>query len=209
MGSHAKFILSLSIFFGVYELFRYLSLPYIQSGIGNIASFVIHYAVAYSLLFMLGLRIPSLVKSQIIKISIANLTLFILISFGLFITYGKFIPTQDLKYPPSIYYFSYAIFISSILWIYSVDIDNILIKIKLIGLVLFIAQNSLWIYLWHIPFIKMFVEVVETNFFLKYLITFSMSAFITYCQVWIVNNVITRHITNATFNKNIKALLTG
>jgi hypothetical protein len=209
IDSSTKYILILSAFFCGYEVFRYLSLPYIQTGFGYTASLVIHYAVAYSLLFALGLRITSLDKSQMTKLSLINLLLFIVISIGLFLVNDRYIFLEELKNPPSIYYFSYSLFISSILWIYSRKIENTLGKLKLKSSILFIAQNSLWIYFWHIPIINIFLKLPDVNFVLEYLVVFSVSALITYCQIWIVNNVVVKHISNTNLSKNIKALLTG
>lgn len=209
INSSAQYIFILSAFFFIYEVLRYLSLPYIKTGVGYIASLIIHYAIAYSLLFALGLRITSLNKSQIAKLSLANLALFIVICSRSFLIYGQYISLEQFKNPPSIYYFSYSIFMFSILWMYSAEIEYMLEKLELKSLVLFVAQNSLWIYFWHILFVNIFLKLPNVNFVLKYLVIFSMSAFLTYCQVWIVSNVIAPHISSTTLQKNIKALLTG
>jgi peptidoglycan/LPS O-acetylase OafA/YrhL len=143
------------------------------------------------------------------KLSLINLLLFIVIGVGLFLVNDHYIFLEELKNPPSIYYFSYSLFISSILWIYSRKIENTLGKLKLKSSILFIAQNSLWIYFWHIPIINIFLKLPDVNFVLEYLVVFSVSALITYCQIWIVNNVVIKHISNTNLSKNIKALLTG
>ncbi len=205
IDSHFRYLLMLALFFALYELLRYVSLPYIQWGTGRNVSLITHYLIPYSILFALGLRIPLLTKRQVLYISIINLALLILIGLGLFLAYGEFIPTIKFKYPPSIYYFSYAVFVSCLLWVYSLPIEKILEKIKLTRLIFFISHNTIWIYLWHIPFIK----ILQMNFALKYIVIFSISVTIVYCQVWFVNNVLLGRISNATTRKNIKVLLTG
>lgn len=203
--SHYYYLLSLTIFFAVYELVRYLSVLDIESSVGTVVNLVIPYVVPYSILFALGLRIPSLNKRQMIIVSIFNLGLFIVLGAILFLIFGEFKPTQALKYPPSTYYFSYSIFVSCILWGFSLSIEKIFKKIKLLQMVLFIAQNSIWIYLWHIPFVK----IPYANFALKYVIVFSISVAIVYCQVWLVNNVFMNLTSSVVARKNMKILLTG
>lgn len=203
--SHNKYFLILVIWFLFYELLRYLSLPYIQEGIGNYISSITHYIIPYAIVFAVGLRLPSLNKKQLQNFMFISLGIFILIGFGLFFAYEKILPTQALKYPPSIYYFSYAFFVSCLLWRYSASIDLFIEKLKIKNVVLFIAQNSIWIYLWHIPLVK----VLHTNFAVKYVVVLFISVSIVYLQVWIVNNFLINRIASDNLRRNIKALLTG
>lgn len=203
--SHNKYFLFLFTSFLFYELLRYISLPYIQGGIGKYISLITHYIIPYAIVFAVGLRLPSLNKKQLHHFLFISLGIFILIGFGLFFTYEKILPTQALKYPPSIYYFSYALFVSCLLWLYSASLNLFIEKLKIKNFVLFIAQNSIWIYLWHIPLVK----VLHINFAMKYIVVLIISVFIVYLQVWIVNNFLINRIASDNLRKNIKALLTG
>ena len=115
-------------------------------------------------------------------------------------------PTQDFKYPPSIYYFSYAIAVSMFLWLISPFSQTILESRKHVNtLVMFIAHNSIWVYLWHIPGMKF----LHTHFLIKYVIAFSLAVFVTFIQVWVVENVLVNLSNSGRFKRNIRTLLTG
>lgn len=203
--SYKKTLVIVFISFFSYEILRYFSLPYIQEGAGKIVSLYVLYIIPYAIIFYLGLLMLQMNKRQIYTFCIINLFIFILIGLLLFIYNGKIIKTQTFKYPPSIYYFSYALFVSNFLWLCINQIDCLFEKINIKNLVLFIANNSIWIYLWHIPLIK----VINTNFFLKYFAVFAIAASITYIQVWGVNNLLIKRVYSEGVRKNIKILLTG
>lgn len=202
---NSKFFILIAICFSLYELVRYLSLPYIQSGPGKIASLVVLDAIPYSLTFLIGLRMRTMSKIHLYAVSACSLAVFILMGAGLFLHADRLIPTQAFKYPPSIYYLSYALFVSSLLWIFSKQLERLFAKLKIKNTVLFIAGNSMWIYLWHIPLVK----VVHANFLIKYLIVFSVAVSIVYAQAWVVNHLLLRKAHSQQVKKTIKALLIG
>ena len=201
---NSKYFATLVLIFLAYELLRYFSLPYIQTGAGEIISSVALYLIPYGIIFALGLRITQLNTSQLNTIAFASLATFIFACIALFLFNGEFISTQSLKYPPSIYYFSYALFISSLLWLNSQHIDHVIERLKIKDFVLFTARNSIWVYLWHIPLVK----TIHTHFLLKYFIAFGVAAAVTYVQVSIVSHLLNR-IQSAGLRKNIKMLFTG
>jgi len=201
----SKYFFVLVIFFLLYEFLRYLSLPYIQEGAWEIVALVALDIIPYAIIFSIGLRMIQMNKKQLYALSFISLGTLIFVGFGLFLHSGQVIPTQELKYPPSMYYFSYALFISSLLWIYSENIDRIFGIAKVKNIVLFIANNSIWIYLWHIPLVK----VVHTNFAVKYLIVFTVAVSITYAQIWIVSHLLIKGMLSDKLRKNIKMVLTG
>jgi fucose 4-O-acetylase-like acetyltransferase len=201
---NSQYFMILALSFLAYELLRYFSLPYIQSGAGELASSVALYLVPYGIIFAIGLRMIQLNKNQLYAIAFSSLAIFIVAGLWLWFLNNEFIPTQSLKYPPSIYYFSYAVFISSLLWIHSGFIDQSIETLKLKPLVLFIARNSIWVYLWHIPLIK----TIQTHFFLKFLIAFSVAVTLTYVQIWMIDHLL-KHIKSEQLRKNIKMVFTG
>ena len=201
---NSKYFATLALGFLAYELLRYVSLPYIQPGAGELISSVILYLIPYGILFAIGLRMTQINTKQLYALAFISLATLIFAGLGLFLLNGKIVPTQSLKYPPSIYYFSYALFISSLLWIHSQSIDHVIEKLKIKNFVLFTARNSIWIYLWHIPLVK----TLHSHFILKYLIAFSVAVLITYVQVSLVSRLSSR-IQSTKLKSNIKMLLTG
>ena len=187
-----------------YELVRYFALPYIWQGKGEIVSAVLLYVIPYGTLFAIGLRMANAAKQQLYVIASVSLGIFAIAGMGLFLVTGEFIPTQSLKYPPSIYYFSYALFVSSLLWIYSEKIEYLFEKINIKNGVLFIASNSIWIYLWHIPLIKN----IHTHYVLKFFIVYIAAVVITYVQISLVSYLL-KNIDSVELKRNIKILFTG
>lgn len=194
----------IAIVFIVYEAVRYFSMPLIENDAAKTISLIVYYIVPYTIIFAIGLRIPTLKNHLVINISFVSLALFILLGFGIYIATGSIATTQAFKYPPSIYYFSYALFVASLLWFFREKIESVIDKVNVKHIVLFCAQNSIWIYLWHIPIVKFF----DANFAVKYVVAFTVAASITFVQVGIVKRI-NAHIQNTTLRKNIRALFTG
>lgn len=204
--SDSVYLYTLLTIFIFYEICRHVTAPYIVTEFGRIASLIILYAIPYSLLFALGLRIPTLTEKSNKAILLAFLICFALLTGAHCYTSGEFVPTQQFKYPPTIYYFSYAISVSVFLWLSSYKIWEILQKNKMMtNFVLFMARNSIWIYLWHIPLVKL----IHFNYLLKYFIVIPISLLIAYSQTWMVNNIFLKNISNDQTRKNIKMILTG
>ncbi len=204
ISSNKRYFGTLTLILVVYEIARYFSLPYIQDNTGEAISLISHYIIPYSIIFAIGLRLPSLEDKHASFLSLTSLVIFVSLGTWIYATTGMAAPTQHYKYPPSIYYLSYALFVSSFLWIFRRQFEFILEKTKSKEFVLFCAQNSIWIYLWHIPFVKFF----HSHFIVKYIVVFSISVLLTFIQVWIINKVMNQ-IQSVIIKKNIKVLFTG
>jgi len=172
---------------------------------GNLLSMVINFIIPYSLVFMIGLRLPILSLSQTRMLGTICLTIFVSICFYLYFVNGSVVPTQVFKYPPRLYYFSYAIGVGALVWSFIVPIEKGFSLLKLKNISSFIGQNSIWTYLWHIPF----VQVIEGPFLLKYVLVYMASVVLTYIQVTLVHHWLMPRIYNVRLSKTVKTLLTG
>ena len=189
-----------------YEIFRIMSQDFFATDAGQSIASVTHYLIPYSLIFAIGLRLPFMTFKEILWCMAIALGFFISLAIYFWHLEGSFVPTQFYKYPPTLYYFSYAVAISCAAWALSGQVVALLNKAPILkNLILFIAQNSIWIYLWHIPFIK----VIHTHFPLKFSIVLAIACAITFVQVWIVNNIITKQVSHPPMQRNIKMILTG
>ncbi|MBP0006396.1 MAG: acyltransferase family protein [Cyanobacteria bacterium SBC] len=162
------------------------------------------YAIPYSCLFAFGAMLDRLSQKTIAYLSIANFTIFTTIAAWLYFKNGEFIRTQDYKYPPQLYYLSYAIFVSLLLYFV---VDRILKSFPqeairsnpITQLFVFVSSSSLWIYLWHIFFVHYDDEILESLLgvpawvSLKFMLVFSLSLLTTYAQKRLV-----RHLTSNT-----------
>lgn len=199
------FYLFVIVAFFSWEVLRYISYGYINQGFLKYITLVTHYAIPYGLVYLLGLRML-VMSNRALVVTILS-ALFILVTYGiiLYVKEGHIVLTQAMKYPPSVYYLSYAIFVSALLWLFAEKILNIISYLRFENIMLFISQNSIWIYLWHIPFIK----YLDTNFVAKYGCVYIGATCIAFLQVWLVSNVLIPKVRNKTTIKNIKMILTG
>lgn len=205
IASNKRYLCSLALLLLISEVIRYYALSYSDEKAGKYVTSVVNYIIPYSLIFAIGLRLPSLNLSEIKSIACVNLALFILTALGLYIIYGQFIPTQNFKFPPSIYYLSYALVVSCIIWINSERIYYFVESMRIKAALYYIAQNSIWIYLWHIPFIRF----IHTHYFLKYLLVFIGATTLTYIQTSIIHYILMPRMPDEQSKKNLKAIFTG
>lgn len=205
VSSDVRYVVYIFLMMCFYEVLRFFSISYINSDIEKLAGYTILYIIPYSLIFSMGLRFISIKEKDIKVISFLSLSVFLTILLCFYLKEGRIVSTQELKYPPSVYYLSYALFISCILLLNIRLIENILDLIKLKNIVNFIASNSIWIYLWHIPL----VEFININSFVKYFIVYSVSVFIVYLQYSVVNYIIDNRIENNSLKSKLRVLFTG
>lgn len=206
--SQMKFFFTVIAFLLSYEALRYVSLPHIQEGAGWWASWFTHYLAPYAIIFAIGLRLPTLTRNQAYRLATACLITFISICMFLYFYTGEIVHTQEFKYPPAIYYFSYALFVSVFLWLQISPIEYVIDRIGAKAAVLFVAQNSIWVYLWHIPIVEA-VENKDVSFAVKYVFVFLSASVLTYFQVMLIRKLSTNEVGSDSFRHNMRTLFTG
>ncbi len=137
---------ALCVVYVVYE--SVLSVPSVNIAIRQPGSSVAVAAqlVPYTLLFMYGLRIHECNNRCLIVLGGFSFTVYLVLALALS-DGGEFVSTQSYKYPPQLYYLSYAIFAVNFVYLTVVRLGTVQ-RIK--GAVVWLSRNSLWIYLWHI-----------------------------------------------------------
>lgn len=204
-SSNAYFLLIVLIY-AIYEALVFIIAPYLESEAGNYFESIILYTIPYIILFAIGLRMFSLSDKTVITTGLSLWLIFIVTCVVLYELNGRLVYTQSFKYPPQAYYLLYALAVSFTLWLLVEKTLPFLKKIPVLyPFVEFIAQNSLWVYLWHIPF----ADVLEMDFYIKYPIVFLLASLITFIQVQVVKNVLIPKIKSKNSQKNIYMLLTG
>lgn len=191
-----------------YEILKINTYDYFQTNdFLVIVGRVLFYIIPYSLIYLLGIRIYKLQKKYTLYIFVLCLITFIGMASIIFLDENKFIPTQVYKNPLTTYYLSYALSISTLLWLVG---DSIWQKLnsKIKQFILFIASNSIWIYLWHIPFIYI-IEITNYHYSLEYVFVLFCSILITYLQVSLLEKRILPNISNDKIRRNIKTLFKG
>lgn len=112
------------------------------------------YVLGYSAVFFFGLRMRrTSVRTASVILAVMAVGM-VAYAFHMHSEYGTVMRLQATKYPPGLYFLLWGMLISGILWLTSKRWTPLLDC----RLFTFIGQNTIWIYLWHIPFVNMVVK---------------------------------------------------
>lgn len=151
------FAIVLGVYAG-YELLYALLQSTIHSAVGMaLIDDTLIVGLPYAVLFAYGLQLEELGNQTIAWISIVSLFTFGALAVAMFRATGHFVPTQAFKYPPRIYYLSYAIFCVNNLYLIS---KSTLVARLPPRPIRWVSTNLMWIYLWHIPAIFVWDRLV-------------------------------------------------
>ncbi len=150
------------------------------------------YIFGYSAVFMAGLRFRKASVWERLIVLAAALVVMAAIGCHISAEQGTWIYFQKLKYPPRVYFLMWGLLVSMFLWITS----GIWSKLLDNSLFTFIGRNTIWIYLWHIPFVNLVADskgfeamFVHWNPLLKYVFVYGGALAIYGVQYWIVSRV--------------------
>ncbi|PAK49586.1 hypothetical protein CHH47_12660, partial [Priestia megaterium] len=166
------------------------------SGVQKLFEYFIVQGFGYSLIAALGIRLYTLRKQHLLYIS----SLFLLIFVCLMI-WNNFAPTQNFKYPPTMYYISYGLFVSYFLF-YLLSYERVK-KVLNKKTLIFLSNKSLDLYYCHI--IPIFIlrlygahiPVIDNNFLTRFLFLLIGGLILLYFQISffkLVNLIKVRHI---------------
>ena len=112
------------------------------------------YIFGYSAVFTAGLRFRKASVKE--KLLVMGMFLAVVAASAWFAIekHGTWLCFQQYKYPPRLYFLSYGVLVSSFLWLTS----KVWTKVMDNSLFTFIGRNTIWIYLWHIPFVNLVVS---------------------------------------------------
>jgi hypothetical protein len=161
--------------------------------------------IPYILIFGLGLRLPDMSRPLLSAITAGAGLGFAWLVYSYWHTVGHFVQTQEFKYPPTAYYLSYAVFVSFAAWLASPYLVAVVHRLGIARPVMFVAQNSIWIYLWHI----MFLDMVSAPFYIKFPVVFVAACAVTYVQIMLVRQVLVPKLRSLTAKDDLKLIFTG
>ncbi|MBX2834035.1 MAG: hypothetical protein KTR28_03590 [Micavibrio sp.] len=204
--STLKYLGILTLVYLAYEAALFFARPYLDEGIMLYITPIIFYIIPYSLIFAFALKLPAYSFKLTAAIFALAMSAFISMAIVLYLQAGHIVPTWHYKYPPSLYYIAYAFVGCIFAWMVRKPVWGTLSKWPILAnIISFMASNSLWIYLWHIPLI----EYIDTNFAVKFAITITTATALTFAQAQLVNKIILPRIANNKLAKEIKSLFTG
>ena len=145
----------------------------------------------YGLVFLYGLRMDKLSDRQTLTIGVLTAAVSIAVGLYLYMETGGFVPTQDYKYPPRLYYLAYALAASSLLYLYLREKSVTVFRTQ----ITWISENSLWIFLWHILYIYLWdflmADIDIAGIWLaKFITIFSASCLTIYIQKMILERTL-------------------
>lgn len=191
-------------------LLGYSALPPWLSSYKSIEETVL-YLIPYACVFALGMRLDRLAKKRILLIIAGSLLIFSSFALWFWVADHQFVATQVYKYPPQLYYLSYAIAISLLAYLGSGFMLQLVERAKLKNITLFIGQNSMWIYLWHIFVIRIKITFgLEFHSFISfYAFVYFLAILFTIAQRYLVNQAIQYYGIENQNKKFILSVLTG
>nr|WP_256534255.1 acyltransferase [Lewinella sp. JB7] len=208
VDSDTRFVLLFLCGLFLYQGFNFLSVEQWLGTPGKVVvESVLYYLIPYALVYALGIRLAQLSPRHLRALFAGFLLSFIGLAVVLWVGEGDFVPTQDYKYPVTYYYLSYALMVSLGLWLKGQQLWDILPG-RVRTYVLFTSRNSIWIYLWHIPLVKL-SQQVDLPFVVEYPLTIAVATLIAYVQVILVGRVLVPGIGSDRCRKNLRMILTG
>jgi len=146
--SNSYYFLALILSYISYEIAVNVTTPLLHGITGKIFNQIFFIIIPYSILYFYGFRLAQLKAGNIMITAIISLIIFCALMVLKYIDLGEFVPTENYKYPPTLYYFSYAFFAINVIYLLvsRISISSPIIK----QVIIWLSSNSLWIYLWHI-----------------------------------------------------------
>ena len=134
-------------------------MEYFNIGIDNkLFNSTFYYIIPYSFLTALGLRYKFMRKKQKMLLFFISLIIFTIMAAYYYVKTGSIqLPTIE-KYPVRLYFLSYSVAMSYLLLMICENRDWNIYKIKVVR---FISEHSLWIYLWHMLYLRLQPPIVS------------------------------------------------
>ena len=175
---------------------------------------LVFYLIPYGAVCGLGMTLPQLKPKYLLTLAMACLGIFLAISIVSYANFGELVPTQMYKQPPRIYYLSYALFVSTMLYllIYKYQAHLRALKLPVKNFIVFVSSSTLWIYLWHFFFLHYWkltlprITSIANHYIVLFIgITF-LSLVTTYWQKWLVSRAISTTRFGHKYSQLLKVL---
>ena len=141
--------------------------------------------VGYSIPFLVGLRVRFIENKSNLLMALCAILLMSIAVVLYYYLYGFPIDISPrFKYPPYRYFIIYGVCVSLLLWV-SRDFLKFLSDNKC---VLFVGQNTIWLYLWHIPFVYIANSFID-GWAIRYVFVYFGAFVVFFLQFVIVNKI--------------------
>lgn len=201
--SHKRLFLYLAMVGICYEIV----LTYV--GVKNQFAEIVAEIIPYSMFFILGMVNTCIGEGKKLLLIFSWLA-FAIIACLFYADSHQFIVTDTYKYPPRLYYTSFAIGIISIFWMTRKRLERLIFSQEKVGeFFQYIGSHTIWIYFWHIPFVEYFESSdVDVHYAIKFSISMSMALLLAYAQECLIKRI-NFYIQNENVRKMLKTLFVG
>lgn len=155
--------------------------------------YVLYYIIPYGIISAIGIEMSdNTIKNKKIQynVCISSAIIYLICMVIELVLEQKFVYTSEFKYPPRIYYISYAVFISTLLIIITNKFKGYNLNKKFIKITKFISRHSLWIYFWHVIYIQLIQwGKIEINQILEYIMIVIISILTTILQNIVIDKI--------------------
>ncbi len=157
------------------------------------------YVVAYAIPFLAGVRMRYADRRRSAILGGLFVAAMICAACLMFQAKGTWLRMQPYKYPPQVYFLLWGTTVSVVLW----GLRDYWSRLLSCRLVRFIGQNTIWLYLWHIPFIPPVKQSMADCWWgWRYLIIYAVALCCCYLQYRIVGRL--EKTSDAKFLKYLK-----
>ena len=130
----------------LYEIANALAAAIAPGLVYRILTVTLFEAVPYGILFGFGMVLPSLSRRHVAQAALGFGVLHLATALVLSRA-GQVIQTQSYKHPPTVYYLSYAVAVSLLLYLAVFHLNSI--DLRWAAPFIFLGSSILWVYLWH------------------------------------------------------------
>lgn len=184
------------------------SFNFINQHLGEYLLYMLIICIPYAMIYAIGYRVARFTKRELILYFISLLAIFGFMCVYRYHETGSFVRSDVDKYPPRMYYVSFTLGVSMILWAIRKPMAQLVEKCQAISnFILFIGKNTIWIYLWHVLILSMTKGIPNEP--IRFAIVFSGAIVIYLLQYTIVERIILPHTKNDISRKYIFRIFCG
>ena len=162
----------------------------------------------YMIIFIIGYNINKCSKKIILNCSLFCFFVYALYAICYYVTTGEYQNTQIAKNPPMLYYTSYAMAVTFLLYAYRKKIQNVFKVLKIYNVACYLGSHTIWIYFWHILFLDISFKISDYCF-VRFFIVYILAVLVSLIQVKTVNALTKKYGENSRLSRNLKLIFIG
>jgi peptidoglycan/LPS O-acetylase OafA/YrhL len=163
--------------------------------------------IPYVLFFAIGTMTDKMTNKHFLIVLAVSALVYVVFAWYYYRETGAYQSTQICKYPPRLYYTSYALAFVCVLWVFRKQIASLFERARISSVFCFIGSHTLWIYFWHIILLLLLGQRIN-NPLLLFAVVFLVAVGLDYIQVVIIKRIM-KMIESNSLKKNLTTLFLG